>query len=52
LDRLFEHPEQSGWSKQSSGEAAAEGDTAGVALGYGEDVAEERTKPEAVFTSR
>jgi hypothetical protein len=31
--RLFEHPVESGGSKRSSGEAAAEGDTGGVASG-------------------
>ena len=37
--------------KRASGEAAAEGNTAGVALGYVEDVAEVRTKPGIVFSS-
>jgi hypothetical protein len=52
LDRIFEHPVESGYSKRSSSEAAADGDTAGVALGYVEDVGEVRTKLGTVFSSR
>jgi hypothetical protein len=42
----------SGWLKRSSGEAAADGHTAGVALGYVEDVDEVRRKLGTVFSSR
>lgn len=38
--------------KTVSGEAAADGNTAGVALGYVEDVGEVRTKLGIVFSSR
>jgi hypothetical protein len=41
-----------GCSKRSSGEAAADGHTAGVALGYVEDVDEVRRKLGTVFSSR
>jgi hypothetical protein len=49
---VFEHSIESGGSKRSSGEAAAEGDTTGVALGYVEDVGEVRTKQGTVFSRR